>query len=159
MKNDIKTGYSIGYTNTIQLSKVMNGGVGKVKSLSLPPTPAAEDFYDLRISHIVSPHEIYFQSYTSLPKYASMSRHMDSFYSSDRDGLSECGAGMFVAVRYSGEWRRGKVVIEMVPLPGEDADAKTFLVLLVDIGEHAVIKGDDIRELALVFSQLPVQVN
>jgi len=157
MKNDIKTGYSIGYTNTIQQSKVMNGGIGKVKSLSLPQAPVTEDFYDLRISHIVSPHEIYFQSYTSLPKYASMSRHMDSFYSSDRDGLSECGAGMFVAVRYSGEWRRGKVVIEMVPAPGEDADVKTFLVLLVDIGEHAVIRGDDIRELALVFSQLPVQ--
>ena len=84
---------------------------------------------------------------------------MDSFYSSDRDGLSECGAGMFVAVLYSGEWRRGKVVIEIVPVPGEDADAKTFLVLLVDFGKHAVIKGDDIRELALQFSQLPVQVN
>ena len=161
MKNDIKTGYcrTVGHNNTIQQSKVMNGGIGKVKSLSLPPAPVTEDFYDLRISHIVSPHEIYFQSYTSLPKYASMSRHMDSFYASDRDGLSECGAGMFVAVRYSGEWRRGKVVIEMVPLPGEDVDAKSFLVLLVDIGEHAVIKGDDIRELALVFSQLPVQVN
>ena len=158
MKNDIKTGYSIGYTNTIQQTKVMNGGIGKIKCLSLPPTPAAEDFYDLRISHIVSPHEIYFQSYTSLPNYASMSRNMESYYSSDRDGLSECGAGMFVAVRYSGVWRRGKVVLEIVPLPGEDADARMFLVFLVDIGEHAVIRGEDIRELALQFAQLPVQV-
>ena len=155
MKNDIKTGYS----NTIQQTKVMNGGIGKIKCLSLPPTPAAEDFYDLRISHIVSPHEIYFQSYTSLPNYASMSRNMDSYYSSDKDRLSECSAGMFVAVRHSGEWRRGKVVLKIVPLPGEDADAKMFLVLLVDIGEHAVIRGEDIRELSFQFAQLPVQVN
>ena len=160
MKNDIKTGYSIGYTNTLQQqTKVMNGGIGVVKNLALPPTPAAEDFYDLRISHVVSPHEIYFQSYTSLPKYASMARNMDSFYSSDRDGVSECAAGMFVAVNYSGEWRRGKVVLEIVPLPGENAEVREFLVLLVDIGEHAVIRGEDIRELAPLFAQLPVQVS
>ena len=161
MKTDIKTGYSIGYSNTShkqQQTKVMNGGIGIVKSLALPPTPAVEDFYDLRISHIVSPHEIYFQSYTSLPKYASMARLMDSFYSSVREGLSECGAGMFVAVRHSEEWRRGKVVLEMVPLPGEDAETRAFLVLLVDIGEHAVIRAEDIRELAPHFAELPVQV-
>lgn len=160
MKTDIKTGYSIGYTNTSQQqqTRVMNGGIGIVKSLNLPPTPVVEDFYDLRISHIVSPHEIYFQSYTSLPKYASMARFMDSFYSSAKEGLPECGAGMFVAVRHSDEWRRGKVVLEMVPLPGEDERTRAFLVLLVDIGAHAVIRAEDIRELAPHFAELPVQV-
>ena len=66
---------------------------------------------------------------------------------------------MFVAVRYSGEWRRGKVVLKIVLLPGEDTDARMFLVLLMDIGEHAVIREEDIRELALLFALLSVQVN
>ena len=158
MKKDIKTGYSIGYTNTLQQPKVMNGGIGIVKKLSLPPTPATEDFYDLRISHIVSPHEIYFQSYTSLPKYASMARQMDTFYCSDRVGVSECGVGMFVAVRNSGEWRRGKVVLEIAALPGENTGVREFLVLLVDIGEHVVIRVEDMRELTPYFAELPVQV-
>ena len=89
----------------------MDGGIGIVKNLSLPLTPAANDYYDLRISHIVSPHEIYFQSYASLPRYARLTRDMASFYSSDEAGLATTRVGMFVAVRHLGEWRRAKVIV------------------------------------------------
>ena len=110
LKNDIKSGYCQTPINNNQ-AKVMNGGIGMVKNLSLPPTPAANDFYDLRISHIVSPHEIYFQSYTTLPRYDRMTGDMKSFYSCSADsaGHTHCSAGMFVAVRHLEEWKRGKV--------------------------------------------------
>ena len=51
-----------------------------------------------------------------------------------------------------------QVVIEIVPLPGEDASTREFLVHLVDIGDQVVIREDDIRELDAHFAELPVQV-
>ena len=50
--------------------------------------------------------------YASLPRYARMTRDMESFYSSDKAGLSTTCAGMFVAVRHLGDWRRAKVMGE-----------------------------------------------
>ena len=60
MRSNTRRGFlNLGQTSC-STSVRSSWSVGKGKSLSLPPTPATEDFYDLRISSIVSPHEIYF---------------------------------------------------------------------------------------------------
>ena len=146
---------------TIPNQNVMNGGTGQVKSLPLPSVPNGGEYYDLRVSHVVSAAEIYVQSYVSLQRYYTMGLEMARFYGGDEElGLAGVGPGMFVAVR-RGEaaWSRAKVVAEVVPLHGgRGADTRQFLVTLVDTGASIIAKMEDIRELAIQFGQYPVQV-
>ena len=146
---------------TIPNHNVMNGGTGQVKSLPLPSVHNGGEYYDLRVSHVVSAAEIYVQSYVSLQRYYTMGLEMARFYGGDEElGLAGVGPGMFVAVR-RGEaaWSRAKVVAEVVPLHGgRGADTRQFLVTLVDTGASIIAKMEDIRELAIQFGQYPVQV-
>ena len=57
---------------TIPNHNVMNGGTGQVKSLPLPSVHNGGEYYDLRVSHVVSAAEIYVQSYVSLQRYYTM---------------------------------------------------------------------------------------
>ena len=154
---------SLSVTNvTIPNQNVMNGGTGQVKSLPLPSVPNSGEYYDLRVSHVVSAAEIYVQSYVTLQRYYTMGLEMARFYCGGDEelGLAGVGPGMFVAVR-RGEaaWSRAKVVAEVVPLHGgRGADTRQFLVTLVDTGASIIAKMEDIRELAMQFGQYPVQV-
>ena len=153
---------SLSVTNvTIPNQNVMNGGTGQVKSLPLPSVHNGGEYYDLRVSHVVSAAEIYVQSYVSLQRYYTMGLEMARFYGGDEElGLAGVGPGMFVAVRRSeAPWSRAKVVAEVVPLHGgRGADTRQFLVTLVDTGASIIAKMEDIRELAIQFGQYPVQV-
>ena len=146
---------------TIPNHNVMNGGTGQVKSLPLPSVHNGGEYYDLRVSHVVSAAEIYVQSYVSLQRYYTMGLEMARFYGGDEElGLAGVGPGMFVAVR-RGEaaWSRAKVVAEVVPLHGDrGADTRQFLVTLVDTGASIIAKMEDVIELAIQFGQYPVQV-
>ena len=146
---------------TIPNHNVMNGGTGQVKSLPLPSVHNGGEYYDLRVSHVVSAAEIYVQSYVSLQRYYTMGLEMARFYGGDEElGLAGVGPGMFVAVR-RGEaaWSRAKVVAEVVPLHGgRGADTRQFLVTLVDTGASIIAKMEDVIELAIQFGQYPVQV-
>lgn len=139
-----------------------NGGTGTVKGLALPPLPGIGDWFDLRISHVVSPAEVYIQSYLAQPRYSAMTKEMTSFYSGaggeDADKLGDIAIGMFVAVRQGDVWRRAKVIMEVVPLPGvSKSNSREFLVMVVDTGEQIIVNLEDIWELALQFGQLPIQ--
>ena len=141
-----------------------NGGTGTVKGLALPPLPGIGDWFDLRISHVVSPAEVYIQSYLAQPRYSAMTTEMTSFYSGaggeDADKLGDIAIGMFVAVRQGDVWRRAKVIMEVVPLPGvSKSNSREFLVMVVDTGEQIIVNLEDIWELALQFGQLPIQVD
>ena len=141
-----------------------NGGTGTVKGLALPPLPGIGDWFDLRISHVVSPAEVYIQSYLAQPRYSAMTKEMTSFYSGaggeDADKLGDIAIGMFVAVRQGDVWRRAKVIMEVVPLPGvSKSNSREFLVMVVDTGEQIIVNLEDIWELALQFGQLPIQVD
>ena len=142
---------------TIPNHNVMNGGTGQVKSLPLPSVHNGGEYYDLRVSHVVSAAEIYVQSYVSLQRYYTMGLEMARFYGGDEElGLAGVGPGMFVAVR-RGEaaWSRAKVVAEVVPLHGgRGADTRQFLVTLVDTGASVIAKMEDIRELAMQLASI-----
>lgn len=153
----------VSVNNNQSPSMCANGGTGTVKSLALPPLPGIGDWFDLRISHVVSPAEVYIQSYLAQPRYSAMTTEMISFYSGaggeDADKLGDIAIGMFVAVRQGDVWRRAKVIMEVVPLPGvSGSNSREFLVMVVDTGEQIIVNLEDIRELALQFGQLPIQV-
>ena len=138
-----------------------NGVTGSRKSpLASPPIPKAGEFYDLKISHIVSVKEIYVQSYTSLPRYRTLAQDMAEYYNDEgySKTLEKFVNGLLVAVRHCGEWRRAELISEVKNLPGDDLDEVSFLVNILDHGEHVVVQLDDIRELPFKFGQLPMQV-
>ena len=69
VKSTLKVTINNNYCNGIK-------GSSKSQVLATPPIPNAGDFYDLKISHIVSAKEIYVQSYTSLPRYRELSQNI-----------------------------------------------------------------------------------
>ena len=69
VKSTLKVTINNNYCNGIK-------GSSKSQALATPPIPNAGDFYDLKISHIVSAKEIYVQSYTSLPRYRELSQNI-----------------------------------------------------------------------------------
>ena len=152
-KSTLKVTINNNYCNGIK-------GSSKSQVLATPPIPNAGDFYDLKISHIVSAKEIYVQSYTSLPRYRELSQNMAEYYNAEgySKTLDKFVSGLLVAVRHRGEWRRAELISEVNNLPGVDEDESNFLVNILDYGEHVIAKIDDIRELPFKFGQLPMQV-
>ena len=76
VKSTLKVTINNNYCNGIK-------GSSKSQVLATPPIPNAGDFYDLKISHIVSAKEIYVQSYTSLPRYRELSQNMAEYYNGE----------------------------------------------------------------------------
>ena len=58
------------------------GGQANVGTSQLEPQrlPVEGDFYDCKVSHVVSPGEIYVQSFSSLAKYDQMNKLISAFY-------------------------------------------------------------------------------
>ena len=54
-------------------------GPGQLR-LQPPTLPEEGEFYDCKVSHVVSPAEVYLQSYSSLGKYQSMNKVISAFY-------------------------------------------------------------------------------
>ena len=139
-----------------------NGGTTEAfKSLPATQLPNLGEFYDLKISQVLSPKEIYVQPYTSLPKYSVMEQEMALAYSNNRRELRDHDLvpGMIFAVKHCGTWRRGKIVVKVSPLPGSvDTGKLEYIVNLVDLGNTVVMSIEFIRELDPEFYHLSAQV-
>jgi len=79
LHNDIKTSLQVTINNNN--CKSAGSSVEDLFSLPTQTLPQAGDYYDLKISHIVSPKEIYIQNYTTLPSYQALTHDMGVFYS------------------------------------------------------------------------------
>ena len=134
-----------------------NGG-GMMSSLSSPSLPGVGEFYDLKISHIVTLGEMYAQSYTSLAKYAVMTQNMNRHYEREgsRCGVSTVHPGMLVAVKRTGDWRRAQVIVE-IDAPSKNCDSEV-IVKLMDSGEAITVNLKEIKQLDERFAELPLQV-
>ena len=144
--------------NNNSYSAPNRNGNGWGSCLSSPSLPGVGEFYDLKISHIVSLREMYAQSYTSLAKYAVMTQNMNRHYqgADSRDSVDNVHPGMLVAVKLSGDWRRAQVIVEMetsFKMSGQDV-----IVKLMDSGEAVTVNINEIKQLDERFTELPVQV-
>ena len=152
---------------------------GNVGTSQLQPQtlPEEGDFYDCKVSHVVSAGEIYVQPYSSLAKYDKMKRIISAFYKAD-GGISvmdpEQGMilqlsaiiiiitkpflGMLVAVKINEDWFRAEVLFKLGNMSNTRV-GNDFLVKLVDSGKVEVVNIHCMKILEKCFPALPVQVD
>jgi len=157
LHNDIKTSLQV----TINNNNFKSAGSSVEDLFSLPTQtlPQAGDYYDLKVSHIVSPKEIYIQNYTTLPSYQALTHDMGVFYSRVTQQLlsQDVHEGMIVAVRHGLTWLRGKIVKQFPSLTNSGHWYEEFLVNLVDTGEIVISNLHSMQKLDVAFVMLAPQ--
>ena len=131
--------------------KSVAGSYPQAMSLASPPYPSVGDYYDLVLSHIVSPQEFYVQSHANLPIYSSFAAQLSNFY--EKNGsLIPCEVipGSVVAVKLSNSWLRAKVIRSL--------STSLVSLLLADIGRIVICSKTSVKSLVKQFDQLPAQV-
>jgi len=159
LHNDIKASLQLTINNNNVHS---NRSLDEDGLINLPAQtlPQVGDYYDLKVSHIVSPKEIYIQSYTTLPSYQALAHDMGVFYSRVTQQLlsQDVHKDMMVAVRHGLTWSRGKIIKQFPSLTNSGHWYEEYLVSLVDTGEIVISNLHSMQKLDVSFVMLAPQV-
>ena len=123
-----------------------------VPLLNSPPLPLVGEYFDMFVSHVVSPSQFYVQSHSALPSYKSLPTQMSHFYTSNISTVSNSDLcpGNVLAVMVSSTWYRAMLIRSM--------SSSVYCLRLVDIGRMVMVTEDKMMPLQKQFRQLPCQV-
>merc|ERR1719186_573509 len=123
----------------------------RVFAIASPPLPQVGEYFDLVVSHIVSPHQFYVQSHSSLATYKSLSSQLTAHYTTNSSTLSatDLTPGSCLALMDCNTWHRARLVRSL--------SSSVFSLRLVDTGRLVVASKEMIRPLVRLFGQLPTQ--
>merc|ERR1719369_1356573 len=119
-------------------------------TLSSPRLPAVGEYFDLVVSHIVTPGIFYVQSHNTLPAYNLLSMQMLSHYENTSHTItSSFSSGALFAIEVNKTWHRA-VLIRML-------SSWLFCMRMVDTGRMVMTSKEMMRPLTTNFCQLPAQ--
>merc|ERR1719186_676542 len=123
----------------------------RVFAIASPPLPQVGEYFDLVVSHIVSPHQFYVQSHSSLLTYKSLPSQLAAHYTTNSPTLSttDLTPGSCLALLESNTWHRARLVRSL--------SSSVFILRLLDTGRMVVASKEMIRPLSRQFGQLPSQ--
>ena len=122
-----------------------------LSTLTSPPLPAVGEYYDLVVSHVVSPNLFYVQSHATLPAYTSLTTQMTNYYANHGSSMinTDYTSGSFFAMVVSDTWYRARLVRHL--------SSSLFCMCMVDTGKLVMASKETIQPLVKQLFQLPVQ--
>jgi len=146
-----------------EIIKNMNNGVSSTQprsspspssdhsTLATPRLPGVGEYYDLVVSHVVSPSLFYVQSHSTLPKYTALNAQMTRYYENNISNLAinNLTHGSLYAVMHSNTWHRA-VLVNIL-------SSSLCCMRLIDTGRMVIIVREKIKSLMNQFKQLPTQ--
>ena len=113
--------------------------------------PAVGEYYDLVVSHIVSPGMFYVQSHATLPAYTLLTTQMTNYYAINSSTMSNnvLTSGSVCAVLVSSTWYRARLIRSL--------SSSLFSMRMVDTGRLMMASKEMIKPLVKQFWQLPAQ--
>jgi len=149
----------------ITMSKVLNnllnslacnreGPIGqntRAISLASPLLPRVNEYYDLIVTHVVSPSEFYVQAHSNMLIYSKFTSELSKYYETHYDNIlpNELIPGSLLAVKTTEGWLRAKILRYLPP--------SLISLRLVDIGKVIITNREMVKPLGKQFDQLPVQ--
>ena len=123
----------------------------RVYAITSPPLPQVGEYFDLVVSHIVSPYQFYVQSHTSLSNYKSLPSQLAAHYTTNGPTLSttDLTPGSCLALLECNTWHRVRLVRSL--------SSSVFILRLLDTGRMVAANKELIRPLSRQFGQLPSQ--
>jgi len=121
-------------------------------TLATPRLPAVGEYYDLVVSHIVSPGMFYVQSHATLPAYTLLITQMTNYYANNSSTMSNTDftPGSVCAVMVSCTWYRARLIRSL--------SSSLFSMRMVDTGRMMMMASKEmIKPLVKQFWQLPAQ--
>jgi len=137
--------------NSISCSQSRPSPSSDNSTLATPRLPDVGDYYDLVVSHLVSPSLFYVQSHSTLPKYTTLNTQMTRYYDSNIDNITinNLKPGSLFAVMHSNTWHRAVLVTVL--------SSSLHCVRLIDTGRMVIIVREKMKHLREQFKQLPTQ--
>ena len=123
-----------------------------ISNLATPRLPGIGEYFDLVVSHIVSPSLFYVQSHSCIPAYSTLTSQMTTYYSNntaDNATIADYIPGALYALAVSKIWHRAILVKVLSPTH--------YCMRLVDSGRMVMTSKEMIKPLPKQFKQLPIQ--
>jgi len=120
-------------------------------TLTTPRLPGVGEYFDLVVSHVVSPSMFYVQSHSTLPNCQALNTQMTKYYDTNicNIAINNITLGSLFAVMHSNTWYRAELVTIL--------SSSLCCMRLIDTGRMVMTVRDKMKPLVEQFKQLPIQ--